>query len=174
MSTTIEKTIHRYFLRHDLFYKSPVDNYLKWIPLFVPFVADLAGKKTHSSIKKQLLVTGLAESVRYFTTDSLKKITIERRPAPYIGRRSFPSGHTSSAFLSAEFMHQELKDTYPVISCLGYMAATSVAVIRLIKNRHWLRDVLAGATVGIITTKLAYAFANYLHSKLEVFDPDNK
>jgi membrane-associated phospholipid phosphatase len=174
MSTTIERTIHRYFLEHDLFFKSPVDNYLKWMPLFVPLVADLTGLKTHSSIKKQLLVISLAEAARYLTTDSLKKITLERRPAPFVGRHSFPSGHTSSSFTSAEFMHQELKDKYPIFSCLGYLAATSVAVIRLVKNKHWLRDVLAGAAIGIITMKVAYAVTNYLQAKLEVLDSEQK
>jgi membrane-associated phospholipid phosphatase len=30
------------------------------------------------------------------------------------------------------------------------------------KNRHWLKDVVVGAAVGIISTKLAYALVNKL------------
>jgi membrane-associated phospholipid phosphatase len=32
------------------------------------------------------------------------------------------------------------------------------------KNRHWLQDVVAGAAIGIISTKLAYALVNKLTS----------
>jgi membrane-associated phospholipid phosphatase len=76
-----------------------------------------------------------------------------------------PSGHTSTAFSSAEFLHSELKDSLPVISYSGYVAATAVAAIRIMKNRHWLKDVIVGAAVGIISTKLAYALVNKLSNR---------
>src|SRR5205814_1764100 len=98
------------------------------------------------------------EAIKYLVSDSLKKLTDEHRPAPYeASRHSFPSGHSCTAFSSAEFLHTEFKDSLPVLSCIGYVAATTVAAIRVIKNKHWVRDVVAGAVIGIIATKLAYA-----------------
>jgi len=52
----------------------------------------------------------------------------------------------------------------PLLSYTGYLAATAVAAIRIMKNRHWLNDVVAGAAIGIISTKLAYALVNKLTS----------
>jgi membrane-associated phospholipid phosphatase len=50
----------------------------------------------------------------------------------------------------------------PVLSYAGYLGATTVAVIRVMKSRHWVRDVIAGAAIGIISTKVAYLLVNKL------------
>ena len=34
--------------------------------------------------------------------------------------------------------------------------ATAVGVLRVGNNRHWVNDVVAGAAIGIASTKLAY------------------
>jgi len=47
----------------------------------------------------------------------------------------------------------ELKDSLPALSCAGYVGATATAIIRLMKNRHWVRDVVAGAVIGITSVK---------------------
>ncbi len=92
--------------------------------------------------------------------DNLKKLTKERRPAPFAGNHSFPSGHTSSSFAGAEFMHAELKNSLAVLGWVGYLGASATATIRLAKNRHWLKDVVAGGAIGILSTKLAYFLVN--------------
>ena len=155
MTSAIGKSIHDHYLKHP-FFKTSIDNHLKWIPYAVVFVLDLFRIKTRSAWKKQVIITGFTEGIRYFTVDSLKKLTKERRPAPYTGHHSFPSGHTSSSFAGAEFMHRELKKSLPVLSCTGYLAATVTAVIRIKKNRHWPVDVVAGAAIGILSAKLVY------------------
>src|SRR5205814_6211749 len=68
--------------------------------------------------------------------------------------QSFPSNHTIAAFMAAEFLHQEYKDQSPWISVAGYAMATTVASIRMLENHHWLSDVLAGAGIGILSTKI--------------------
>ncbi len=107
-----------------------------------------------------MLVAGAAESIKYLLSDNLKKLTHEHRPAPYTGNHSLPSGHTTTAFSTAEFLRSELRDSLPALSYSGYLAATAVATIRVMKNRHWLKDVIVGAAVGIISTKLAYVIVN--------------
>jgi membrane-associated phospholipid phosphatase len=165
MTTPIGRAIHRYFLINHPFFKTSADDTLKWIPFGLLFLLDILGTKTKSGWKKQVLIAGAAESIKYLIADNLKKLTHERRPAPYAGNHSLPSGHTSTAFSSAEFLHSELKDSLPVISYSGYVAATVVAAIRVMKNRHWLKDVVVGAAVGIISTKLAYALVNKLRNR---------
>jgi membrane-associated phospholipid phosphatase len=132
------------------------------MPFGLLLLADILGKKTTSGWKKQVLIAGAAESFKYLISDNLKKLTNEHRPAPYTGNHSFPSGHTCTSFSTAEVLHSELKDSLPWLSYSGYVTATAVAVIRVMKNRHWLQDVVAGAAIGIISTKLAYALVNKL------------
>lgn len=162
MTSIVGKYIHRYFLLRHPFFSTSADDYFKWMPYAAVFFLDVFGVRTKSGWKRQLLITGASEAIRYGVADSLKKIIDEQRPAPYTGKNSFPSGHTSSSFAAAEFMHQELKESLPLVSCLGYVAATSTAAIRLMKNKHWLIDVVAGAAVGILATKMAYYVVNRL------------
>lgn len=158
----IERLIHKYFLLNHPFFKTSADDTLKWMPLGLLFLLDLFGTKTKSGWQKQVLVAAGAQSIRFLIADNLKKITHEHRPAPHTGNHSFPSGHTTTAFSTAEILHSELKDSYPLLSYSGYLTATAVAAIRIMKNKHWLKDVVAGAAIGIIATKTAYAIVNRL------------
>lgn len=158
MATSIGKAIHKYFLLNYTFFRTPADDQLKWIPFGAVFFLDALGVPSRTGWKKQVLIMSAAEAIKYLISDNLKKLTHEHRPAPYEGsRHSFPSGHSCTSFSTAEFLHAEFKESLPVLSCAGYVAATTVAAIRVIKNRHWLRDVIAGAVIGIVATRLAYA-----------------
>ena len=162
MPATVDRLIHRYVLLNHPFFKTSADDTLKWMPFGLLFLLDIFGTRTRSGWKKQVLVAGAAESIKYLISDNLKKLTHEHRPAPYTGHHSLPSGHTTTAFSTAEFLRSELRDSLPVLSYSGYLAATAVATIRVMKNRHWLRDVVIGAAVGIISARLAYVLVNRL------------
>jgi len=61
---------------------------------------------------------------------------------------SFPSGHASSAFALATVVdaHYGWKVGIP-----SYLAAGAIGLSRISNNKHYLTDVLAGATLGVIT-----------------------
>ena len=61
---------------------------------------------------------------------------------------SFPSGHTSSAFALATVAqkHYGWKAGVP-----SYLGASAIGFSRIERNRHYLSDVLAGATIGVVT-----------------------
>lgn len=162
MITSIERSIHKYFLLKHPFFKTSADDKLKWTPFVLVFLGDIFGAKTKSGWKKQVLTAAAAEAIKYLLSDRLKKLTQQRRPAPYTGNHSFPSGHTCTSFSTAEMLHLEFRDSLPVLSYAGYLTATVVAAIRIAKNRHWLKDVVAGAALGILSTRLAYALINKL------------
>ena len=84
----------------------------------------------------------------------LKNWVNEPRPdgAPY----SFPSGHTSNAFLGAHMAYKEFKDSSPILAYSGYAIAAFVAGSRLYNNRHWVADVVVGAGFGILSVELSY------------------
>jgi len=88
------------------------------------------------------------------TTQSLKRITAVTRPdgTP----NAFPSGHAAEAFASAEFLRQEYGNQSAWYTVSGYTAATAVAVLRMYNNRHWLSDVIAGAGLGVLSTRASY------------------
>ncbi|MBA3898790.1 MAG: phosphatase PAP2 family protein, partial [Bacteroidetes bacterium] len=69
---------------------------------------------------------------------------------------SFPSGHTTNAFVASEFMHQEYKSLCPWYSVYAYSFSIATGSMRLVNNRHWMSDVLVGAGLGMISTKAVY------------------
>src|SRR5690606_36506688 len=69
---------------------------------------------------------------------------------------SFPSGHTATAFSSAQFMFREYKDSHFWLSISGYSFAIFTGVYRTLNDKHWVNDVVAGAGFGILSTELAY------------------
>ncbi len=76
---------------------------------------------------------------------------------------AFPSGHTAEAFVAAECLRQEYKDVSPWIGVAGYAAAVTTGALRMYNNRHWFSDVVAGAGVGIFSTRVTY----WLYPKLK-------
>ena len=66
--------------------------------------------------------------------------------------RSFPSGHTTSAFAAAAALTTELSIHEPGVKAWAavvlYGMASLVGVSRLYHNEHWASDVMAGAAVG--------------------------
>jgi hypothetical protein len=79
-------------------------------------------------------------------TGALKAVINRERPDGS-DEESFPSAHTSNAFMLASVTsaHYGMRVGIP-----AYVAASAVGVSRLRSNVHWLSDVVAGATLGYI------------------------
>jgi len=98
---------------------------------------------------------GSKEFLKAFATTTvatylLKRVVRERRPKPYNkSTTSFPSGHTSSAFTSAAFIHKRYGLKYAVVP---YILATYVAYSRVQAKKHFVHDVIAGAVLGIASS----------------------
>jgi membrane-associated phospholipid phosphatase len=69
---------------------------------------------------------------------------------------SFPSGHTATAFMGAEFLFQEYKDVSIWYGISGYVIAAGTGLFRVYNDRHWFSDVATGAGIGILSTKITY------------------
>ena len=82
-------------------------------------------------------------------TYGLKFITGRIRPDG-ANRRSFPSGHTSSSFLAATIAD----DLYgSKIGVPAYLLAGLTGLSRIHDNKHYLSDVIFGASLGIALGK---------------------
>ncbi len=137
-------------------YNLPIDDYLQFVPVAEMYIADIYGiiPKNHwFDQTKYLFISNLISST---ITHGLKRITQKIRPngSPY----SFPSGHTTFVFTNATVLYSEFEDTSPILSYSGYAFATTTGAFRMINNKHWLSDVLVGAGVGILVTKMVYHF----------------
>jgi membrane-associated phospholipid phosphatase len=75
------------------------------------------------------------------------KVSINRERPDGSDEDSFPSGHTSNAFMLASVTsaHYGMRVGIP-----AYVAASAVGVSRLRSDVHWFSDVVAGATLGYI------------------------
>lgn len=78
-------------------------------------------------------------------TVALKVTVQQRRPPPSDNRRSFPSGHTTTAFAFASVVGTEHGWKWGVPA---YTLATAAGFSRINDNKHFLHDVVMGAAIG--------------------------
>lgn len=131
------------------------DNYFQFSPAVAAFTLKLCGVKSKHSLSDMFIIYALSNTLETAIVYTTKSTSSRERPdgSSY---NSFPSGHTATAFVAAEFLHQEYKDKSPWISVGGYAMATMIGVSRVYNNRHWVSDVVTGAGIGILSTKLIY------------------
>lgn len=134
-----------------------LDDYLIYAPVISHGILSIAGVQSQNTFSDQLGLYGLSTVLNAVMVYPVKRLTLRERP-DQSDLHSFPSGHTSNAFVGAEFFWQEHKNKSPVLACLGYVTASVTGYLRIHNNKHWLSDVLAGAGTGIISTKLMYHF----------------
>lgn len=93
---------------------------------------------------KGLIQFGEAFAFNFFLTHGVKRLINKERPNG--GKYSFPSGHTSTAFMGASFIHirHGFKYSIPAYILSGYVGWS-----RIDANKHDFVDVVGGAIVGI-------------------------
>jgi hypothetical protein len=143
-------------------FKTRVDDYLKYAPAATVYLLNAAGIKGRHKILDRTIILGMSSVLANQLVTFLKHRTNQLRPDGSTFN-SFPSGHTTVAFVGAEMMNQEFGWRSPWYSVAGYTMATATGILRVMNNRHWLSDVVTGAGIGILTTKFSY----WLYSKWE-------
>ncbi len=136
-------------------FSTRIDDKLQYLPAAGVFALNLAGVKSKNHFVDRSIMYFISLTLMGHTVDYLKDKTHKIRPSGG-DNRSFPSGHTATAFVAAEFMRQEYKDISPWYGYAGYSVAAATGAIRMFKNAHWFSDVLAGAGIGILSTKITY------------------
>lgn len=70
-------------------------------------------------------------------------------------RRSLPSGHTARMFALASTLDRELGDRAPWLPWVAYPVAGLTGAGRVIEREHWVTDVVSGAALGLLTSRVA-------------------
>ncbi|HHH54908.1 MAG TPA: phosphatase PAP2 family protein [Bacteroidetes bacterium] len=135
--------------------KFTIDDISQYVPFISVYGLNAIGIKGKNNFKDRTIILGTAYLIMGTTVTATKKITAIERPDGS-NFNSFPSGHTATAFMGAEFLYQEYKDVSIWYGISGYLVATGTGFFRMYNNKHWLTDVAAGAGIGILSTKIAY------------------
>jgi len=129
-----------------------IDDYMQYSPMLAVYALNLCGIKGKHSFVDRTIILAMSYAIMGMVVNSMKYSFKEKRPDSNT-KNSFPSGHTATAFMGAEFLYQEYKETY---SLIGYGIAAITGYLRIYNDRHWINDVVAGACIGLLSTKLSY------------------
>ena len=137
------------------------DDYLQYAPAALMLGLKIGGVRGRSSWGRMLVSDAFSVALMAGAVNSLKYTCRMPRPDGS-NNKSFPSGHTATAFMAATMLHKEYGGRSPWYSIAGYSMATVTGVSRMLNNKHWLSDVLVGAGIGILSVELGYLFADLI------------
>ncbi|WP_199417169.1 phosphatase PAP2 family protein [Chitinophaga silvatica] len=132
-----------------------LDNYTQYAPAAMVYGLNAFGIKGKHNFKDRTIILGTSMLFTSALVLPAKHLIQEERPDGS-NKLSFPSGHSATAFATAQFMFREYKDDNFWLSLAGYPLAAFTGVYRIINDKHWVGDVVAGAGVGILSTEMAY------------------
>lgn len=155
----------------DIDKKTSIDDFSQYAPAAAVYGLNLAGIQGKNNFKDRTIILATSYLLMASTVTGLKHITKIERPDGS-NFDSFPSGHTATAFVGAEFMWQEYKDKSVWYGISGYVVAAGTGAFRMYNNKHWLTDVTMGAGIGILSTKAAYWLFPVINQK--IFKSKNK
>jgi membrane-associated phospholipid phosphatase len=131
------------------------DDYIQYAPAAAVYGLGFAGLKAKHGLRDRTFVMVASHVFMALSVQAVKHSTRVVRPDGS-ARNSFPSGHTATAFTGAHILFREYRDVSPWIGIAGYAAATATGVLRIVNERHWLSDVVAGAGAGILSVEAGY------------------
>lgn len=145
---------------HFANFSTHLDNFLQYSPFVLAYGLEIVGAKGKNSTAEKTILLIKSELLMTALVFPLKEFTNVQRPDSS-NYHSFPSGHTAQAFVAATFLHKEYGHKSIWYSVGGYTMASTIGILRVLNNRHWISDVLVGAGIGILSTELVYATHRY-------------
>ena len=133
---------------------TPLDGYIQYGPAALYVGLNIATFKSTEAAFDQAGVFLIGTGIYAATTYGLKAAIKEARPNG--SEKTFPSGHTATAFFGATVLAHEYRDSHPEWVIAGYTLAATTGALRIANNKHWLTDVLMGSAIGIASAELAY------------------
>lgn len=146
--------------------KFPIDDYSQYIPTASYFALDVLGVSGKHNIKTRLFTAGISHLIMAGAVNLLKGTIPTWRP-DMSANNSFPSGHTATAFVGAELVWQEYSHQSIWYGIGAYGIAAGTGFFRMYNNKHWLSDVIMGAGIGILSTKISYWLLPALEERIQ-------
>jgi len=145
-------------------FKTKLDNYLQFSPIFLAYGFEAIGMRPKTDALNRSIILPKSELLMITSVSLLKNASHTLRPdgSAYT---SFPSGHTAQAFAAAAFLSSEYGYRYKWVPYLSYGIASTVGALRIANNKHYLSDVVLGAGIGMLSTKVAYWTHRYKWAK---------
>ncbi|SMG32884.1 phosphatase PAP2 family protein [Sphingobacterium psychroaquaticum] len=132
-----------------------IDDFIQYAPAVGVYALEFAGLTPTHNLKQRTLVMATSHLLMGAVVQGMKHSFKVQRPDGS-NYKSFPSGHTATAFVGAHILHREYKDECPWIGVAGYAVATTTGIFRVLNKKHWVSDVLTGAGIGILSTEMGY------------------
>jgi membrane-associated phospholipid phosphatase len=161
---SLDKGIRSWRNEHYPTFRTHVDDYILYAPLLATYGLNLAGVKGKHDYKTLTIYAATSYLASTVIVHGLKN-TVKRERPDASNRRSFPSGHSYSAFCFATIFHKEYGKKSKWYSVAGYSVATATGMMRMMNNKHWFSDVCVGAGIGILSTELTYRIFDKYQTK---------
>lgn len=107
---------------------------------------------------------GLGLAINYGLGAAMKAWIKEERP-DHSDNNSFPSRHSSTAFSLCYTVGNFMGPYSPWWLYGSHAVANGIAFQRVMTSRHWPRDVMAGAVIGMGVNMLSNTMANWIFGK---------
>ncbi|WP_158728754.1 MULTISPECIES: phosphatase PAP2 family protein [unclassified Flavobacterium] len=135
--------------------------------IIIVFTIIMISFKKHRDLGVVLLISYLSSGllsqvIKQFVTSPRPSVYFESLHYAYyldtfsncrIGFRSFPSGHTASAFAMVTVLTSYFKKRHVWTLC--FLFAVAIGYSRIYLAHHFLIDVLAGALIGVLSGTLS-------------------
>lgn len=136
-------------------HKTPVDDWIQYSPMVASYALYFCGMKGQHSLLDRTILLAMSYATFGVVNYAMKTAFKEQRPDSG-ARNSFPSGHTGTVIMGAEYLRREYWDTNKWVAMSGYVVGAAVAYLRIYNDRHWINDVIGGAALGYLSTTFAY------------------
>ncbi|MEG2229109.1 MAG: PAP2 family protein, partial [Odoribacter sp.] len=107
-----------------------IDDISQYAPMVAVYGFNLCGVKGKHSFRDRSVILATSYLIMGTVVYGMKKWTKEERPDGS-AFNSFPSGHTATAFMGAEFLRQEYKEQSVWYGVAGYVVATGTGLFRM-------------------------------------------
>lgn len=145
-----------------------IDDYMQYAPAVTVYALNLFGVKGEHNFVDRTIILATSYLCMGVLVNGIKYTTRIRRPNGG-EHNSFPSGHTATVFMGAEFLRMEYRN-HPWIGVAGYTVASLVGCSRIYNNKHWVNDVVMGAGIGILSARVGY----WVHKPIRNLFPKSK
>lgn len=135
--------------------KIGVDDWIQYSPMVASYALYFCGMKGQHGLLDRTILLAMSYATFGVVNYAMKMSFKEQRPDSG-ARNSFPSGHTGTTFMGAEYLRREYWDTNKWVAMSGYVVGAAVAYLRIHNDRHWINDVVGGAALGYLSTTFAY------------------